>query len=153
MNYSRYYPVDAINGEGTRCTLFVAGCEHKCRGCYNKSTWSVDAGEPFSEALAIQIVKDLNDKSIHRQGLSISGGDPLHPNNVNTVLALIQKVKDECIGKDIWLWSGYTLKELEPVQQEVVDLVDVFIDGKFEPELADAKLAFRGSSNQIIHRK
>ena len=153
MNYSRYYPVDAINGEGTRCTLFVAGCEHKCRGCYNKSTWSVDAGEPFSEALAIQIVKDLNDKRIHRQGLSISGGDPLHPNNVNTVLALIQKVKDECIGKDIWLWSGYTLKELEPVQQEVVDLVDVFIDGKFEPELADAKLAFRGSSNQIIHRK
>ena len=153
MNYSRYYPVDAINGEGTRCTLFVAGCEHKCRGCYNKSTWSVDAGEPFSEALAIQIVKDLNDKSIHRQGLSISGGDPLHPNNVNTVLALIQKVKAECIDKDIWLWSGYTLKELEPVQQEVVDLVDVFIDGKFEPELADAKLAFRGSSNQIIHRK
>ena len=153
MNYSRYYPVDAINGEGTRCTLFVAGCEHKCRGCYNKSTWSVDAGEPFSEALAIQIVNDLNDKSIHRQGLSISGGDPLHPNNVNTVLALIQKVKAECIDKDIWLWSGYTLKELNTKQQMVVDLVDVFIDGKFEPELADAKLAFRGSSNQIIHRK
>ena len=153
MNYSRYYPVDAINGEGTRCTLFVAGCEHKCRGCYNKSTWSVDAGEPFSEALAIQIVKDLNDKRIHRQGLSISGGDPLHPNNVNTVLALIQKVKAECIDKDIWLWSGYTLKELNTKQQMVVDLVDVFIDGKFEPELADAKLAFRGSSNQIIHRK
>lgn len=152
MNYSKYYPIDVLNGEGTRCVLFVSGCIHNCRGCYNQSTLSLDAGEIFTDALADQIIKDLNDTRIKRQGLTLSGGDPLHPSNVGTVLALIKRVKTECVDKDIWLWSGYKITELSEEQQKIIDLVSVFIDGKFEQELADPKLVWRGSSNQVVHR-
>ncbi len=152
MNYSKYYPVDVVNGEGTRCTLFVSGCLHQCRGCYNQSTWSLDAGELFTEQLAEQIINDLNDPRINKQGLTLSGGDPLHPANIAAILQLIKRVKVQCAGKDIWMWTGYQLAELTPQQQEVVDLVDVLIDGKFVRELADPSLPWRGSSNQVVHR-
>ena len=151
MNYSKYYPVDVLNGEGTRCTLFVSGCIHQCKGCYNQSTWSADAGELFTERLADQIIKDLNDQRINKQGLTLSGGDPLHPANIGQVLKLIKRVKAECAGKDIWIWTGYKLAELNQQQQEVVALIDVLIDGKFVQELAEPNLQWRGSSNQVVH--
>lgn len=151
MNYSKYYPLDVLNGEGTRCTLFVSGCNHYCKGCYNQSTWSPDSGELFTEQLAEQIIKDLNDTRIRRQGLTLSGGDPLHPDNVQEVLKLLQRVRKECVGKDVWMWTGYKLSELDAMQQQVIALVDVLIDGKFEQALADPNLAWRGSSNQQIH--
>ncbi|MEI6898113.1 MAG: anaerobic ribonucleoside-triphosphate reductase-activating protein, partial [Psychromonas sp.] len=144
MNYSKYYPIDVLNGEGTRCTMFVSGCLHQCRGCYNKSTWSVDAGALFSDALSDQIIKDLNDTRIKKQGLSLSGGDPLHPDNTDQILALVKRVKAECINKDIWLWSGYLLAELNEKQQSIISLVDVFIDGKYEQALAIPNLVWRG---------
>ncbi|PXZ08553.1 anaerobic ribonucleotide reductase-activating protein [Gilliamella apicola] len=152
MNYHRYYPVDVVNGEGTRCTLFVAGCVHQCPGCYNKSTWGINSGKPFTQSLEDQIIKDLQDTEIKRQGLSLSGGDPLHPQNVSAILKLVKRVKTECTNKDIWLWTGYKLDELTDDQQAVIPYIDVLIDGKFVQELADPKLVWRGSSNQIIHR-
>lgn len=152
MNYHRYYPVDVVNGEGTRCVLFVAGCEHQCPGCYNKITWGVNSGSPFTQSLEDQIIKDLQDTEIKRQGLSLSGGDPLHPKNVPAILKLVKRVKSECDNKDIWLWTGYKLDELSADQQEVVSYIDVLIDGKFVQELADPRLLWRGSSNQIIYR-
>ncbi|OTQ57370.1 anaerobic ribonucleoside-triphosphate reductase-activating protein [Gilliamella sp. A7] len=152
MNYHRYYPVDVVNGEGTRCALFVAGCIHQCPGCYNKSTWGINSGKPFTQSLEDQIIKDLQDTEIKRQGLSLSGGDPLHPQNIPAILKLVKRVKDECDNKDIWLWTGYKLDELTDAQQAVVPYIDVLIDGKFVQELADPKLLWRGSSNQIIHR-
>ncbi|MCG7588211.1 4Fe-4S cluster-binding domain-containing protein, partial [Photobacterium sp. OFAV2-7] len=82
MNYLNYYPVDVVNGPGTRCTLFVSGCEHQCRGCYNKNTWRLDCGHPFTQEMEDQIISDLNDTRIKRRGLSLSGGDPLHPANL-----------------------------------------------------------------------
>ncbi|MWN31975.1 MULTISPECIES: anaerobic ribonucleoside-triphosphate reductase-activating protein [unclassified Gilliamella] len=151
MNYHRYYSVDVVNGEGTRCTLFVAGCVHQCRGCYNKSTWPLDSGLPFTQSLEDQIIKDLQDTEIKRQGLSLSGGDPLHPKNVPAILKLVQRVKFECDNKDIWLWTGYKLDELTEEQQAVISYIDVLIDGKFVEELADPKLLWRGSSNQVIY--
>lgn len=152
MNYHRYYSVDVVNGEGTRCVLFVAGCVHQCPGCYNKSTWGVNSGLPFTQALEDQIIKDLQDTEIKRQGLSLSGGDPLHPQNVATILKLVQRVKSESDNKDIWLWTGYKLDELTAEQQAVIPYIDVLIDGKFVQELADPRLLWRGSSNQVIHR-
>ncbi|WP_087021646.1 anaerobic ribonucleoside-triphosphate reductase-activating protein [Thaumasiovibrio subtropicus] len=151
MHYHNYYPVDVVNGPGTRCTLFVSGCVHACRGCYNKSTWRVDSGHEFTQAMEDQIIADLNDTRIKRRGLSLSGGDPLHPANISDVLKLVERVKRECPGKDIWLWSGYTLDELTQEQQAVIAHVDVLVDGKFVEALKDAKLIWRGSSNQVIH--
>lgn len=152
MNYHQYHPIDVVNGPGTRCTLFVSGCVHQCKGCYNQSTWSLRSGHPYTQELEDRIIADLNDQRIPRRGLSLSGGDPLHPQNVSAVLALVKRVKQECEGKDIWLWTGYLLAELTEEQQLVVEYIDVLVDGKFEQELADPSLDWRGSSNQIIHR-
>ncbi|ASJ96367.1 MULTISPECIES: anaerobic ribonucleoside-triphosphate reductase-activating protein [Shewanella] len=151
MNYHQYFPIDVVNGPGTRVTLFVSGCEHQCRGCYNQSTWNPCSGHLFDQAMIEQVIKDLNDTRIKRRGLSLSGGDPLYPQNLDDILALVQRVKNECPGKDIWLWTGYTLDELTPAQRAVIAYVDVLVDGKFEQSLADPSLVFRGSSNQVIH--
>ena len=112
MNIHRYYPVDIGNGPGTRCTLFVAGCEHQCPGCYNKSTWRLNSGRPFTLQQEEQLIADLNDTRIPRQGLSLSGGDPLHPANVPEIVRLLKRIRRECAGKDVWLWTGYRLEEL-----------------------------------------
>jgi anaerobic ribonucleoside-triphosphate reductase activating protein len=151
MNYHQYYPVDVIDGPGTRCTLFVAGCEHQCPGCYNKSTWRVNSGVPFTKELEDHIIADLQDTRIHRQGLTLSGGDPLHPQNLSAVLHLAQRVRKECPDKDIWVWTGYTLAALTPAQQEVTALINVLIDGRFVQELRDPALIWRGSSNQVVN--
>jgi len=97
------------------------------------------------------IIADLNDRRIPRQGLSLSGGDPLHPQNVPDILKLVQRVTDECPGKDIWLWTGYQLSQLTPAQQQVVGLIHVLIDGQYRQDLRDPALVWRGSSNQVIH--
>ncbi|CAI0807733.1 anaerobic ribonucleotide reductase-activating protein [Serratia entomophila] len=152
MNYHQYYPLDVVNGPGTRCTLFVAGCVHQCPGCYNKSTWRLNSGQPFTPALEDRIIADLNDTRVPRQGLSLSGGDPLHPANVPAILQLVKRVRAECPGKDIWLWTGYRLVELDAQQMQVVDRINVLIDGKFVQDLKDPALIWRGSSNQVVHK-
>ncbi|WP_338883590.1 anaerobic ribonucleoside-triphosphate reductase-activating protein [Xenorhabdus sp. TH1] len=151
MNYHQYYPVDVVNGPGTRCTLFVSGCLHQCRGCYNQSTWRVDSGQPFTQATEDQIIADLKDHRIKRQGLSLSGGDPLHPHHVRRILQLVKRVREECPDKDIWLWTGYVLNELSEIQQDVISYVHAVVDGKFEQALYDPTLIWRGSHNQVIH--
>ncbi|GJH42971.1 anaerobic ribonucleoside-triphosphate reductase-activating protein [Pasteurella canis] len=152
MNYLQYYPTDIVNGEGTRCTLFVSGCIHACKGCYNKKSWSFNAGIPFDHAMEEQIIRDLKDTRIKRQGLTLTGGDPLHPANLAVLLPFVKRVKQECPEKDIWAWTGYTLQELDGLQREILPYIDVLIDGKFEQEKADPSLVWRGSSNQIIYR-
>lgn len=167
MNYHEYYPTDLVNGPGVRSTLFVSGCTHACEGCYNESTWNPKSGSEFTQELEDRIIADLQSTEIPRQGLSLSGGDPLHPKNLLAVLKLIGRVRRECPGKDIWLWTGFTLKEIEDgyyhdvmnptlqsnhmgLRMTVLGMVDVFIDGKFVQELHDPKLRYRGSSNQKI---
>lgn len=152
MNYLQYYPVDIVNGEGTRCTLFVSGCEHGCKGCYNQKSWSFSAGVLFDQTMEDQIIRDLKDTRIKRQGLSLSGGDPLHPRNVPTLLTLVKRIKHECPDKDIWLWTGYKLGDLNEEQKQMLPYIDVLIDGKFIQEQADPSLIWRGSANQVIHR-
>ena len=155
MHYHQYYPVDVVNGPGTRATLFVSGCEHQCPGCYNQSTWRLDGGKPFDEAMSDRVISDLNDTRIKRRGLSLSGGDPLHPANVPQVLALVKRVRAECPGKDIWCWTGYTWEELmregeSPDKRELLEQIDILVDGRYIKDLHDSLLQFRGSSNQRI---
>ncbi|NHB92153.1 anaerobic ribonucleoside-triphosphate reductase-activating protein [Photorhabdus cinerea] len=152
MNYHQYYSVDVVNGPGTRCTLFVAGCEHRCPGCYNKSTWRVNSGRPFTQEIEDRIIADLQDSRIKRQGLSLSGGDPLHKHNIPVILKLVRRVKTECPEKDIWIWTGYLLDDLNEAQQEIVSYINVLVDGKFVQALYDPGLLWRGSYNQIIHK-
>lgn len=151
MNYAKYYQTDVLNGLGTRCVLFVSGCAHHCKGCYNQSTWKPDSGHPFTQELADQIITDLTDQRIKRRGITFSGGDPLHPANQADVLALIKRIRAECPGKDVWMWTGYLYGKLTKRQKEIVELVDVLVDGPFVKELADPSLVWRGSSNQEVY--
>ncbi len=152
MNYLQYYPIDVVNGEGTRCTLFVSGCEHFCPGCHNASTWDASKGLPFDQAMEERIIADLGDQRIHRDGLSLSGGDPLYPGNLAGILQLVKRVKSVYPHKDIWLWTGYTLETLTTEQQAILPFIDVLIDGRFELDRRDLSLPWRGSSNQRVIR-
>lgn len=161
MYISKYNSVDVVNGEGTRSSLFVSGCIHACKGCYNQKTLRPDFGYEFTKEMEDQIIKDLKDDFIKRRGISLSGGDPLYSGNLSAIKQLIDRIKTECPTKDIWLWSGYTLKDLktnskrseeDKLRLSIVELVDVFIDGKFVQDQYNIDLKWRGSSNQIIHR-
>lgn len=149
MNYLKYYPIDVVNGPGTRCTLFVSGCEHQCKGCYNQYSWNPEKGFAFDKNMEDTIIADLQDTRIKRRGLSLTGGDPLYPGNIPSILSLAKRVKEET-KKEIWLWTGYTYEELSKEQQEVLPYIDILIDGKFIQEERDLKLVWKGSTNQRI---
>ena len=152
MHYFKYIPIDIVNGPGTRCTLFVTGCPHHCPHCYNQATWSFTGGYEFGSEQADRIISDLKDTRVRRRGLSLSGGEPLHPCNAPALLQLVRRARAESPESDIWIWTGYYMGELEGVQQELADLADVVIDGRFEIEKRDVRsLWWRGSSNQTIN--
>ena len=153
MHYFKYIPIDIVNGPGTRCTLFVTGCPHHCPHCYNQATWSFTGGYEFGDEQADRIISDLKDTRVRRRGLSLSGGEPMHPANAPVLLQLVRRVRAESPESDIWIWTGYRMDELEsPVQQELAMLADVVIDGRFEIEKRDVRnLWWRGSSNQTIN--
>lgn len=150
MRVMQYYPIDMVNGPGTRVTLFVSGCAHRCKGCYNAATWNPKNGVTYTQEMEDKIIADLNDPRINKQGLSLTGGDPLLLLNLSDILGLVKRVRKECPDKDIWLWTGYTYEDLSPEQQAVVDLVDVVVDGKFVAEKKDSNLIYCGSSNQRV---
>ncbi len=150
MNYQQYFPRDVVNGPGVRCTLFVSGCEHRCPGCYNARTWPLASGVPFTETMIEQVITDLNDPAIPRRGLTLTGGDPLHPANVAAVEALVCRVRAECPGRDIWAWTGYVLEALTPAQWRLVDRLDTVVDGPFIQAQASPGLSWRGSANQRV---
>lgn len=149
MNYAKIEFCDVVNGPGVRTTLFVSGCSHNCKGCHNKEAQNFKFGSEFDEDQKSRVLDSLSDPYI--DGLSISGGDPLHPNNVSCVLNLVKELR-EIYGhtKTVWVWTGYLFSELTGEQAELVEMIDVLVDGRFVESLKDAKLRYRGSSNQNI---
>ncbi|QZA76830.1 anaerobic ribonucleoside-triphosphate reductase activating protein [Deefgea tanakiae] len=143
MNYDRYYTHDLVNGEGIRVTLFVTGCAHACAGCYNESTWDRKSGLPFTA----QIQQELLDACENHDGLSLSGGDPLHPANRDAILKLCKAFNQRYPNKNIWLWTGYVYSEI--AELEILKYVDVLIDGKYEKD-QPTSLPWRGSENQRL---
>ncbi|WP_026959838.1 anaerobic ribonucleoside-triphosphate reductase-activating protein [Aliagarivorans taiwanensis] len=150
MNIVNYEPVDVLNGPGTRVSLFVAGCRFRCKGCFNAMAQSHTAGVQFTDDMAEQIIRDLQDTRIRRRGLSLLGGDPLFERNIEALTALVQRVRREVPAADIWLWTGEVYEALTPKQRALVSLVDVVVDGQFEQGKRSHKLAWRGSSNQRV---
>lgn len=150
MNYSEYYSFDTTNGDGVRCTLFISGCSHHCEGCFNKETWKFSAGEHFTQQMQDQVIKDLSNPYI--DGLSLLGGDPLHPRNAAELLPFLQRVKKELPDKSIWCWTGYKFEDLKKnlIQEQCLWYLDYVVDGKFVKELYEPDLLFRGSLNQRI---
>lgn len=143
MNFCGYEPTDLVNGEGVRCSLWVSGCSHGCRGCFNQKAWSYNYGQPFTNADVLRIIKDMGRPFI--KGLSILGGEPLDPQNVDEVVKVILRVR-AVFGdsRDIMVWTGYTFEE---VPERVKNLVDIIMDGKYD-ECNPTTKRFRGSDNQ-----
>ena len=146
MKYIGLNKYDTANGPGIRVSLFVSGCTLCCKGCFNKESWKFNAGLPFTETVKQDIIKELKNPWI--AGFSLLGGDPLEPKLHSEVLDLVQSIKQEVPEKDIWLWTG-RLYENEK-DNEILNYVDVLIDGPFIQELKDSNLKYRGSSNQKI---
>jgi anaerobic ribonucleoside-triphosphate reductase activating protein len=148
MNYMQYINGDDANGTGMRCTLFVAGCEMACEGCHNVESWKITAGSLYTKEFEDQIIEDLKSPFIF--GFSASGGNPTHPKNYKTMLKLFKRIKAET-GKNIWMWTGMTLEELQSDERGIIlNYVDVLIDGKFVQELKDTNLKWKGSLNQRV---
>lgn len=146
MNYSKINPCDIANGVGVRVSLFVSGCRHHCKGCFNPDTWSFDYGQKFSYNALRTIEEALDDYYV--SGLSILGGEPLEPDNVKGVSIICEYVKRNYHFKTIWLYTGYLYEQVKDLP--LMQYVDVLVDGPFIEELKDITLKFRGSSNQRI---
>ena len=181
MNYASIRTCDIANGEGVRVTLFVSGCTHRCKGCFNPDQWDFDYGELFTREVEDRILKDLEPSYI--AGLSILGGEPMEPSNQRVLVPFLRRFREK-FGetKTLWVYTGCVVEELQgcrvagsqgrrdktlqpcnletlkpsrwhtEVTDEFLKMIDVLVDGPFIEELKDISLQFRGSSNQRILR-
>ncbi len=156
MNYAEIKTCDIANGEGVRVSLFVSGCTHHCKNCFNKETWSFDYGKPFTDETEDYIIKEL--KPGYIDGLTLLGGEPFEPQNQRALLPFLRRVRGLYPNKNIWCYTGYLFdKELLnesrarcEATDEMLSLIDVLVDGEFVQELYSITLQFKGSSNQRI---
>lgn len=148
MNYSGFSKVDMENGEGVRVSLFVSGCPFNCKGCFNQIAKSPEAGLPFDDEMKQEVFNALDHEYI--SGLSVLGGDPLFVENREEVLRLCQEVKSRFSQQTIWLWTGYTYEKVKQEFPQILETIDVMVDGQFVLEKLDKRLKWRGSSNQRV---
>ena len=157
MNYGEIKNFDIANGEGVRVSLFVSGCTHHCKNCFNPETWNFDYGQPFTEETEELILKELAPDYIN--GLSLLGGEPFEPSNQRALVPFLHRFREACPDKTVWCFTGFTLdNELwregsHPrceVTDEMLSLIDVLVDGRYVKALKDISLRFRGSSNQRL---
>lgn len=156
MYYADVKRIDVANGEGVRVSLFVSGCRHHCKDCFNQEAWDFKYGKEYTKETENEIIEYL--KPEHIAGLSLLGGDPLEPENQEPVLNLVKKVKELYPKKNIWCYTGCTLdKDIldgkykdNPITQELIKNIDILVDGEFIAEQKDLKIRFRGSRNQRV---
>lgn len=155
MNYANIKNCDIANGPGVRISLFVSGCTHHCKGCFNEVAWDFDYGEPFTQE-TIQYILELM-KPAYIKGLTLLGGEPFEPQNQGAVVSLLRQVKKAYPEKSIWAFSGYLFEKITShtlgdwdVTREFLSYLDVLVDGPFVEEKKNLALRFRGSENQRL---
>lgn len=146
MRYHNITKDDMLNGEGLRVVLWLAGCDHACPGCHNPITWDAAGGIPFDEAAKEELFAELDKDYI--AGVTLSGGDPLYCGNREDVTALCAEIRKRYPQKTIWLYTGYTWKEIHDLP--VINWIDVLVDGRFVQQIANPQLHWRGSENQMV---
>ncbi len=146
MRYHNITKDDMLNGSGLRVVLWVSGCTHHCDGCHNPITWDINGGLIFDEAAKEEIFTELNKDYV--SGLTLSGGDPLHPLNFKDVGKLVSEVKKLFPTKTIWLYTGFLFEDIE--NMPLLKHIDVLVDGPFVKELLDEKYPWAGSTNQRV---
>ena len=139
-----------LNGDGIRVSLWVSGCNHNCNQCQNPQTWNINSGIPFDKDAEKELFEALEKNYI--SGITFTGGDPLHENNLECVLNLVNKIRLLLPDKTIWLYTGYTLEEClsHDRRKEIVSKCNIVVDGEFVEELKDNSLYYRGSKNQNV---
>lgn len=156
MNYGTIKECDIADGPGVRVSLFVSGCRHHCKGCFNADTWDFNYGMPYTKETEDEIIRLLAPGYI--QGLTLLGGEPFEPENQRELVKLLERVRETYPDKDIWSYSGYIYdvdlveggRAYTEVTEEMLSYLDVLVDGPFVQELKDITLKFRGSKNQRI---
>lgn len=156
MNYADIKEFDVANGTGIRVSLFVSGCNHHCKGCFNEVAWDFNYGKTFTKADADRILESL--KPDYIQGLSLLGGEPLEYSNQQGLLPLLRRFVKLYPNKNIWCYTGFEFeKDIKnnmmlkwEETRELISYIDILVDGKFDEDLKDLGLRFRGSSNQRI---
>lgn len=156
MNYAEIKKCDIANGPGVRVSLFVSGCTHHCKGCFNEVAWDFDYGTPFTQATIDKIIEMMRPSYI--RGLTLLGGEPFEPQNQGPIVELLRQIKEKLPGKSIWAFSGYLFdRDILSgrlgdwkITQEYLSYLDVLVDGPFVEEKKDLSLRFRGSENQRI---
>ena len=146
MNYATIKFNDIANGLGVRTSLFVSGCTHYCKGCFNKEAWDFNGGKEWAQEIEDKFFELINRPYIKR--VSILGGEPLADENKSVVLDLIKKIKGKYPNKSIWLYTGYTFEKIASLNN--LQYVDVLVDGRYIEEQKDLTLEFRGSKNQRL---
>ena len=146
MRYNKIRKMDISNGPGVRVSIFFQGCAFHCKNCFNSETWDFNLGKEFGDEQIDEIINISN--ASHITGLSILGGEPMHPINIDGTIKLAKKFKEVCPDKTIWVWSGYLIDNI--CKKEVLDYIDVLVDGQFKDELKDPRLKWKGSSNQRV---
>ncbi|MBE5744547.1 MAG: anaerobic ribonucleoside-triphosphate reductase activating protein [Clostridiales bacterium] len=158
MNYATIKWTDIANGEGVRISLFVSGCTHRCKNCFNEIAWDFSYGQPFDEAIQNEIISNLDSTFI--AGISLLGGEPLEPQNQEALYPFIKRIKELYPKKTIWCYTGFVLDEKSGDLREkhkntdctkaLIGLFDVLVDGPYVEALHNIRLKFRGSSNQRV---
>ena len=155
MNYAEIKNCDIANGPGVRVSLFVSGCTHHCKGCFNEVAWDFDYGTPFTEETVASILDMLRPDYI--KGLTLLGGEPFEPQNQGAIVELLRQIKKEMPQKSIWAFSGYLFEKITSgtlgqwaTTKEFLSYLDVLVDGPFVEEKKNLNLRFRGSENQRL---
>ncbi len=147
MRYNKIRKMDISNGPGVRVSVFMQGCAFHCKNCFNPETWDFKQGKEFTDEI-IDKVLELASKDFI-VGLSILGGEPMHPNNIEGTTKLAKSFKEKYPNKTIWCWSGF-LFDRDLKDKEVMKYIDVLVDGQYQDELHDFRLKWCGSSNQRV---
>ena len=155
MNYATIKRHDVANGPGVRVSLFVSGCTHHCKGCFNAEAWDFSYGQPFTAETEEELIRALSPDYI--RGLSLLGGEPFEPCNQVVLAPFLERIRKTFPGKTVWCYSGYTLEQMREhrlgdaaVPDRMLACIDILVDGEFVEEKKDLNLRFRGSSNQRI---
>ena len=155
MNYGAIKKCDIANGVGVRTVLFVSGCTHHCKGCFQPETWNFDYGERYTKETEDEIIESLRPDYV--DGITLLGGEPFEPENQRELVKLLRRIKKELPQKTVWSFSGYTYEELPgdsravcEVTNEMLSMLDVLVDGEFVEAKRNISLRFRGSENQRL---
>ena len=147
MRYNTIRKMDIANGPGVRVSVFMQGCSFHCKNCFNTSTWDFEGGKEFNQDTINEVLDLCNQDYI--KGLSILGGEPMHPKNIEATTSLAKAFKEKYPNKNVWVWSGFKFDQ-DLKDTEALKYIDVLVDGQYQDELHDFRLKWRGSSNQRV---